>query len=212
MATVDVLVGVVGRARGLQGESFIAVRTDSPQRRFAPGAVVWVGDHALTVRRFVNSGPRSVISFLDVTDRDGAEALTGEQLWAKVDTEESGDDPQEFFDHQLVGLAVQRWDPDVSDEARLDDDVEISAVPFEGAMLDASTPAVIGTVTRVEHLGFQDMLVIDVDGQERLVPFVNDLVPVVDLAAGIVAIRAVPGLLDDGPVANRPEASSEAEQ
>jgi 16S rRNA processing protein RimM len=37
------------------------------------------------------------------------------------------------------------------------------------------------------------------DGAERLVPFVTDLVPEVDLAAGRLVINDRPGLLDDEP-------------
>ena len=44
----------------------------------------------------------------------------------------------------------------------------------------------------------QDRLVIRcLDGQERLVPFVRQLVPLVDPQNGQVVIDAPPGLLDD---------------
>ena len=77
------------------------------------------------------------------------------------------DDPEEFYDHQLVDLAVQSADG-----------------------------TVVGTVTGVLHLPEQDSLVVDVEGREVIVPFVEALVPDVDLAAGHVRLSDVPGLLD----------------
>ena len=38
--TVEVIVGIVGRAHGIKGEVGIDVRTDEPERRFTPGAVL----------------------------------------------------------------------------------------------------------------------------------------------------------------------------
>ena len=35
--TVEVVVGVIGRAHGVRGEVAVELRTDEPDRRFAPG-------------------------------------------------------------------------------------------------------------------------------------------------------------------------------
>ena len=53
-------------------------------------------------------------------------------------------------------------------------------------------------VTQIVHGPAQDLLIIDVGGHERLVPFVQALVPVVDLAAGHLQLAEVGGLLGDG--------------
>lgn len=84
--------------------------------------------------------------------------------------DERPDDPEEFYDHQLVGLTAVDEDGDP-----------------------------IGPVTDVLHLPAQDMLVLDRDGREVLVPFVADLVPSVDLAARTLVVVAQPGLLDELP-------------
>lgn len=55
----------------------------------------------------------------------------------------------------------------------------------------------VGTVTEVAHLPAQDVLVCDVAGEERMVPFVQALVPVVDVDAGNVRLADVAGLLED---------------
>lgn len=168
MSTVVVNVGTLGRAHGLFGQVFVDLSTDSPEVRFKPGVVVWVGERALTVKSFHVQSGRGLVCFTDVTDREAAAALTGLVIVARVDDSESPGDENEYYDHQLIGLAV---------------------VSTEGSA--------VGQVTRVDHLGFQDMLVVETQTGERLVPFVDDLVPVVDLQAGQVVVRAIPGLLED---------------
>jgi 16S rRNA processing protein RimM len=57
----------------------------------------------------------------------------------------------------------------------------------------------VGVVTDMLHYG-QDLLVVRrADGGESLVPFVQALVPEVDLGAGVVVIDPPPGLLDPAP-------------
>jgi len=169
MAEIDLVVGTLGRARGLSGEIFVDVITDSADDRFRPGAKIHAGDRTLTVNTFTHHSGRGVLSFREVRDRSSAEALTGTQILVRVDEGESTDEEGVYFDHQLVGLSVLT-DP--------------------GAR-------VVGEVERVEHLGFQDVLVVSVSGKERLVPFVGELVPTVDVDAGHVVVRAIPGLLED---------------
>ena len=61
----------------------------------------------------------------------------------------------------------------------------------------------VGEVAEVLHLPAQDVLAIKrTDGVEVLVPFVQELVPVVDLDRGSVTVDPRPGLLD-------PEAADE---
>jgi 16S rRNA processing protein RimM len=54
----------------------------------------------------------------------------------------------------------------------------------------------------VLHLPAQDVLAVATPAGERLVPFVADLVPEVDVAAGRVVVRPIPGLLEDVPDAD----------
>jgi 16S rRNA processing protein RimM len=89
-------------------------------------------------------------------------------LSAEVPDDEVPDDPEEFFDHQLRGLAV----------------------------LDTDGRA-IGVVDDVLHLPGQDLLAVRREGgREVLVPFVAELVPQIDLEAGRVVIDPPPGLLN----------------
>jgi 16S rRNA processing protein RimM len=169
MSLIDVIVGTLGRAHGLSGELFIDLRTDSPKRRFAKGSTLWVNGQALTVRGFRTHGSRAVVRFDGIGDRTQAEELTGSDLVAWVDSAESTEEPDVYFDHQLIGLDV------------------------------VTTHSVVaGTVIRVDHCGAQDLLAVETTDGERLVPFVGDLVPEVDLENGQIIVLAIPGLLEDG--------------
>ena len=163
---VEITVGRIGRAHGLRGDVFIEVRTDEPERRFAPGArfATRRGELALTGARW--HGARLVGSFDGVSDRSAAELLRGIELQVVVPADARPEDPEEFYDHQLRGLM---------------------------AYLDGGQP--VGRVREVLHLPAQDLLVIDADGAEQLIPFVSEIVTSVDLGAGRIEITDRPGLL-----------------
>jgi 16S rRNA processing protein RimM len=180
-----VVVGRVGRPHGVRGEMSVDVRTDEPERRYAEGAVLFVegaprpssrtdSPKTVTVVGHRWHSGRLLLQLHDVTDRESAEALRGALLSVEVDPAELPDDPDEYYDHQLVGLAV---------------------VDPHGQR--------IGTVTAVRH-GAQDLLVVGRGGKgddgagEALVPFVRALVPEVDLRGGRIVIDVPEGLLDLG--------------
>jgi 16S rRNA processing protein RimM len=185
MSGTEVVVGRIGKAHGVRGEVSVEPRTDEPERRFADGSVLLVrspggrsgsatGGPPPSGRptRLCVSGTRRhqsrlLVTFDGVADRTAAEALRGLLLVAEVDADERPEDPEEFYDHQLVGLEVRTVD----------------AVP-------------VGTVAEVVHGPGQDLLSLRAaDGREVLVPFVAALVPEVDVAAGHVVVVDQPGLL-----------------
>jgi len=57
----------------------------------------------------------------------------------------------------------------------------------------------IGVVTEVLHHAGQELLVLDADGREVLVPFVTALVPTVDMAGGRLVVADRPGLVSGEP-------------
>jgi 16S rRNA processing protein RimM len=166
---VQVVVGRIARAHGVRGLVHVDVRTDEPDRRFANETTFTTERGPLTLVSARWHGPRLLVQFAGVEDRAAADALRGLLLEVDVDAGERPDDPEEFYDHQLIGLA-----------ARDDEGTEL------------------GTVHEVLHLSGQDVLVIDNDGSEVLVPFVRDLVPTVDLHRRLVVVVHRPGLVDDG--------------
>lgn len=166
-----VTVGRIGRAHGIRGEVTVEVRTDTPDERFADGVLLATEPATagpLTVRGARWHRGRLLVSFEGVSDRNAAEPLRGVRLLAEIGAEEATTDPDEFYDHQLVGLSV----------------------------VDR-TGADVGAVSEVIHLPGQDLLAVRLEsGAEALVPFVAKIVPEVDLAARRIVIDPPPGLLE----------------
>ena len=175
-----VIVGRIGRPHGIRGEVVIGVRTDEPDLRFTVGATLEVAEHdeesaggeQLTVASARWHSGQLLVAFAGVTDRTAAAELTGS--WLSVDSSQLPEigDPDEFRDHELIGLSVRTR---------------------------AGEP--VGVVTDVLHYG-QDLLVVRRgDGQsgECLVPFVKAIVPEVDVPGGVVVIDPPPGLIDVEP-------------
>ncbi len=172
-----VIVGRIGRPHGIRGEVVIGVRTDEPDLRFAVGATLDATERAdepaggaqLTVVAARWHSGQLLVAFAGVSDRTAAAELTGR--WLTVDASQLPEigDPDEFRDHELIGLSVRTC---------------------------AGDP--VGVVADVLHYG-QDLLVVRrTDGQEgeSLVPFVKAIVPEVDVPGGVVVIDPPPGLLD----------------
>ncbi|MFJ7912407.1 ribosome maturation factor RimM [Kitasatospora sp. NPDC096204] len=168
---MQLVVGRIGRAHGIRGDVSVEVRTDEPELRLGPGAVVLTDPASvgpLTVESGrVHSG-RLLLRFAGVKDRNAAEALRGTLLISEVDPEESPEDPEEYYDHQLIGLDV--------------------------VLLDGT---LVGELTEVVHLPYQDLLTVKkADGTEVLVPFVSQIVPTVDLENQRAVITPPAGLID----------------
>jgi len=175
---MQLVVGRVGRAHGVRGEVSVQVRTDDPEGRFAPGTVLATDPAALgplTVGSVRWHLGRLLVRFDGLDDRTRAEELAGALLLVDSAAVGTPEDPDEFNDHDLIGLV---------------------AVTVTGDR--------VGTVTDVLHHG-QDLLVISAAGAgpgagggETLVPFVRAIVPEVDIAAGRLVLDPPPGLLDPG--------------
>lgn len=168
MSADQVVVGRIGRAQGLRGEVRLEVRTDEPELRFASGAVLATdAGQELVVTRLRTQGNSWVVAFEGVADRTAAESLGGTLLYADALTD-APDEPDTFYDHQLVGLSVR----------------------------DAAG-AEMGTVAEVVHLPGHDLLAVDYDGREVLVPFAQEITVDIDLDAGVVVVDPPAGLFDD---------------
>jgi 16S rRNA processing protein RimM len=173
----EVVVGRVGRPHGVKGEVTVEPRTDEPARRFAAGARLRADRPAggppaaypaLTVDTTRWHQDRLLVRFRELGDRQAAEAARGLLLHVPVRPDETPEDDEEFYDHQLRGLEVLTTD---------------------------GAPA--GVVADVLHSGAQDLLVVRREGRDdALVPFVAALVPEVDLTAGRLWVADRPGLLE----------------
>lgn len=175
---VEVVIGRIGRPHGVGGEVVVKVRTDEPERRFVEGASIVAERERDGIRRSLileSMRPQNddlLVCFAGIGDRTAAEDIGGSLLMAQVPMADRPDDADEFYDHQLIGLA---------------------AVGADG------TP--IGEVREVMHFPLQDALaVIDAGGRELLFPFVAEIVTDVRITdangPGRVTIAAPEGLLD----------------
>lgn len=172
---VQLVVARIGRAHGIKGEVTVEVRTDEPELRLGPGAVLATepastGPLTIETGR-VHSG-RLLLRFAGVGDRTGAEALRNTLLIAEVDPEDMPEDPDEYYDHQLMDLDVV-----------LADGTEV------------------GRITEITHLPSQDLFIVErPDGTEVMIPFVEEIVTEIDLVEQRAVIDPPPGLIDDNAV------------
>jgi 16S rRNA processing protein RimM len=148
-------VGRIGKAHGILGEATIEVRTDEAEDRFAIGAVLETDSHGeLTVVSARVHNGILLLGFQGIEDRNSIETLRNELLYAEVDIQAPGIDEDDYHVLQLVGCTAYLVDGDE-----------------------------FGTVTDVLNLPGQDVLAIKSADGEVLIPFVHQLVPVVDIKA-----------------------------
>ena len=153
------LVGRIGRAHGIGGEATIEVRSDEPQLRFAVGARVQTDTRGdLTITSHRLHNGTLLLGFAGVTDRNGVEALRDTLLYADVDITEQSA-PNEYHVMQLIGCQ---------------------------AFLESGE--LFGELTDVLNLPGQDVLSIATASGEVLIPFVQQLVPHVDVVARKVIV------------------------
>ncbi len=168
--TVDVVVGTVGRAHGLRGEVTVRLSSDFPEERFAPGAVLRAG--TVTGERLEVKASRWQGDLLVVSFSGHTDRSCAETLRGTelwAQVEVGEDDAGDFHDAALVGLEVR------------------------------TGGTVRGRIVSIVHNPGQDLLVVRSETGEHLVPFVTELVPVVDLATGVVEVVDLPGLFEPTP-------------
>ncbi len=169
------MVGRIGRPHGVRGLVTVEVRTDDPDLRFAPGTVLRTepverGPLTVVDKRWHSgtlllqlAAPSGEVYAL----RETVDALRNTLLVVPVAELPEIEEPDSYYDHQLIGLS-----------ARLPDG------------------SAIGEVTGVRHEA-QDLLVVRrPERAEALIPFVTAIVPTVDLDGGFLVVDPPEGLLD----------------
>ncbi|KQR00903.1 ribosome maturation factor RimM [Arthrobacter sp. Leaf141] len=179
-------VARIGKPHGIRGEVTVQVLTDVPGDRFAPGTEFVVEP--------ASAGPLTVISarwnkdilllaFDEVADRNQAETLRGAKLFIETEELDDDDDDEGWYEHELVGL-----------EARV-------------------AGRVVGKIAALNTMPVQDLLMVSTpDGTEILVPFVEQIVPEVNVAGGYIVITPPDGLFevntDDAGAPEGPEGTA----
>lgn len=170
----------IGKAQGLKGEVTVQVFTDEPYERFEPGNVLCTadGEREFVIERARTFKNRWILLFEESQNRNDAEALNGLELYAPAEDSQELAAENAWYIKDLVGL-----------QARLCEENQLG--------LPACT---IGKVVDVLD-GAQSLLKIrlnnpvDNDNKTALVPFVEALVPEVDVDEGYLTIDPPGGLI-----------------
>ena len=175
-------VARIGKPHGIRGEVTVQVLTDAPGDRFVPGTE-FVVEPASAGPLTVNSARWNkdilLLGFEEIGTRNEAETLRGAKLF--IETEELDEDDDEgWYEHELVGL-----------EARIGS-------------------SVVGKVTALNTMPVQDLLMVTTpEGKEILVPFVEQIVPEVNVEEGFILLTPPDGLFElnaeDEAAASEPE-------
>lgn len=174
-AKTQLRVGRLLKAHGLKGALKVELYTDDPDGRFVPGATftLQVPEHSSWHGKSVTVREFKWMNNHPVVFLEGVEDRTEAESLVRailwVDQQEESTEPDAWYDHQLVGLDVVR----------------------DGA--------VIGSVTRVDHLPSHDLLIVAAGDAEVMVPFVAAIVPEVDVEAGRLVVTPPAGLFEDLP-------------
>ncbi len=170
----------IGKAQGLKGEVTVQVFTDEPYERFEPGNMLCTadGEHEFVIERARTFKNRWILLFEESQNRNDAEALNGLELYAPAEDSQELAAENAWYIKDLVGL-----------QARLCEENQLG--------MPACT---IGKVVDVLD-GAQSLLKIrlnnpvDDDNKTALVPFVEALVPEVDVDEGYLTIDPPGGLI-----------------
>lgn len=164
------VVARIGRPHGVAGEATVEIRTDSPDQRFKVGSVLQtdpINFGPLTIESARDHNGILLLKFKEISDRDGIDKLKNTLLLAEVDVAAESTG-DDFHFQQLMSCT-----------AFFEDGREI------------------GKVVDAVHIPGQDLLVLEHNGREVMIPFVKEIVPVVDVSANKILIADKEGLLDD---------------
>lgn len=165
----SILVGYVRRAHGINGAVVVRPLTDDPARRWVPGAQFesdGTPPQMFTVAEAAPYRDDLLVLFDEVSDRNGAEALRGTSFAIDPGDRRELEDG-EFWVEDLVGC---------------------TAVDRDGTH--------VGVVDEVVFGAAQDRLVIATDSERVEIPFVDAIVPEIDLAARTIVLTPPDGLFE----------------
>lgn len=173
------VVGRIGRAHGVRGEATIEVRTDDPDARFPIGATLQTdpashGPLTITSGRVHNG--ILLLGFAGISDRTAVEKLRNTLLLSDVDIDAETSDDLYHVAH-IKGCKV------------------FLANSNSKSGNESESGKEIGIVTDVLELPAQDTLVIETANGEKLVPFVTEMVPLIDIKNKKIIIAPPEGLL-----------------
>lgn len=160
------MIGRVVKSHGIRGEVVVEVTTDDPELRFAIGEVLH-GTQGKKEHELTIAAARAHQGRLLIKFEEIPDRNAADSLrGTKFFADPIYDEDEGYYDHEIEGLKV---------------------------ILEGKE---IGEVKAVIHGPAQDLLEVDIDGREVLIPFVEAIVPEIDLEKGICTITPPEGLLD----------------
>ena len=169
----DVVVARIGKPHGLRGEVTVQLHTDDPESRFANGAV-------LATQARPGSGVPRALTIRSTRVHKGIWLLGFEEI------------PDRTGAESLRGTRLVAHAQPADDDGWYEDElVGLAVVDRNGTRL--------GKVTGLEVGAAQDRLVVRLDtGTDAYLPFVEAIVPEVDVEGGRVVVDPPEGLLELG--------------
>ncbi|EPI51514.1 16S rRNA processing protein RimM [Gardnerella vaginalis JCP7672] len=169
----------IGKAQGLKGEVTVQIFTDEPYERFKAGNVLYTqdGEREFTIESARTFKSRWILLFEQSLNRNDAEALNGLELYTKAQSAQELEQENAWYIKDLVSLS-----------ARICENNSLGVAPRE-----------IGKVVDVID-GAQSLLKIRLstpvgDDKTALVPFVQALVPEVNLKEKYLTLDPPGGLI-----------------
>ncbi|HEX6293254.1 MAG TPA: ribosome maturation factor RimM [Herpetosiphonaceae bacterium] len=163
------LVGQITMPFGIHGQLKLHAITNRPEhlRRIS---VVFIGEDLTPYklrRAAEHKASVMIINLSGIDTREAAEALRGQEVYIRQ-ADALPLDEDEYYLHDLPGLRVETVDG-----------------------------AVVGTVKEVIETGANEVLVVTrPEGGEALIPMIKDVVKQLNVAAGLVVIDPLPGMLE----------------
>ena len=171
-----VRVARIGKPHGIRGEVTVELFTDSPTLRFAPGNRLGIARQGWTPPPYTQLTVKSarwhkkvlLLTFEECMDRNTAETLRDYYLYAEA--LDAAEDEDAWYADDLLGFTVH---------------------------IGTSSSPSIGVVSDLITRDAQDLLVVHLaDSHEVLLPFVDEIVPVIDESEMKITITPPPGLLE----------------
>ena len=165
-----VAIAKIARPRGLRGEVVAEVLTDFPERFEGLNNVTLVlpdaGREELKIESFWFQNDRIVLKFEGLSRPEDVERLRDAEVCI-TEAEAVELDEDEFFDWQLAGCRVEIGDGEL-----------------------------LGEVREVMRTGGTEILVVENNDQEYLIPFAGSICTDVDVDAKVIKIDPPEGLLE----------------
>ena len=170
------IVGLITSPQGINGKIKVKSLSDFEERFTTPGKRWIQKEHEIPRELELTSGFKKpgkasfIITFREVNNRNQAEKLKGYKVLVKIDSIPQLND-DEFHLTQLINLEVK--------------------------ILENNQLNIIGKIINLENEK-NNLLVIQLskNNNEVLVPFVKEIVPVVDIKNKFIIITPPPGLLE----------------